>query len=416
MPDRDIAVSVSNLSKSYLISHNTQNYETVAAAIAGTIKNARQRTVTETFWALQDINCDIYQGDVLGIIGRNGAGKSTLLKILSRVTEPTTGRVDLYGRVGSLLEVGTGFHPDLTGRENVFLNGAILGMTRREIVKHFDEIVAFAEVEQFLDTPVKRYSSGMFVRLAFAVAAHLNPEILIVDEVLAVGDAAFQKKCLGKMQDVAQQEGRTVIFVSHSAGSIRNLCSSVIWLKSGRIYRSGPTREVIEAYVEESFDPGTSVAYLKDLPRQSGFGDQVRLSRVVFNDGSALAHGESLSIRVQYEADAAFDEVIFGVGISTAEGLRLMTVQSSAENMFFVCAKGETGEIEVRMDQLWLMPGQYTIDIGVSSGSKALDYLRGCTNIEVLPGRNTPAALYDRPPEGVSPPTTWRLVAPDEAD
>ena len=191
----------------------------------------------EEFWALKDVSFEVKQGEVLGIIGRNGAGKSTLLKILSRITEPTEGRVSLRGRVASLLEVGTGFHPELTGRENIFLNGAILGMTQREIRKKFDEIVAFAEVEKFLDTPVKHYSSGMYVRLAFAVAAHLEPEILVVDEVLAVGDAEFQKKCLGKMDEVSRREGRTVLFVSHNMGVISNLCSLAIWLDAGQVRR-----------------------------------------------------------------------------------------------------------------------------------------------------------------------------------
>ncbi|MDP2138497.1 MAG: ABC transporter ATP-binding protein, partial [Candidatus Didemnitutus sp.] len=214
------AISVTDLSKRYLIDHERRSdtlRDALAHGVSGLWKRLRHgRLEQEEFWALRDINFEVKPGEVLGIIGRNGAGKSTLLKILSRITEPTTGRVTLKGRVASLLEVGTGFHPELSGRENIFLNGAILGMHRAEIRKKFDEIVAFAEVERFLDTPVKRYSSGMYVRLAFAVAAHLEPEILIVDEVLAVGDAQFQKKCLGKMQQVAQTEGRTVLFVSHA--------------------------------------------------------------------------------------------------------------------------------------------------------------------------------------------------------
>ncbi len=206
----------------------------------------RERRTEETLWALRDLNLEIYPGERLGIVGRNGAGKSTLLRILSRITEPTSGRVELYGRVGSLLEVGTGFHPELTGRENIFLNGAILGMRRSEIERKFDEIVAFAEIERFLDTPVKRYSSGMYTRLAFAVAAHLEPEILIVDEVLAVGDAAFQKKCLGKMGEVAR-EGRTVLFVSHNLAAVRSLCSRAIWLDSGHVVGQGETVTVMRS-------------------------------------------------------------------------------------------------------------------------------------------------------------------------
>ena len=215
----------------------------------GSTAGARGAGATEDFWALRDVSFEVAPGEVVGIIGRNGAGKSTLLKILSRITEPTTGRVTLDGRVASLLEVGTGFHPELTGRENIFLNGAILGMTRAEIRRKFDEIVAFAEVERFLDTPVKRYSSGMYVRLAFAVAAHLEPEILVVDEVLAVGDAEFQKKCLGKMHEVSRG-GRTVLFVSHNMAAVQALCSRAIWLERGEVAASGPASAVVAQYLQ----------------------------------------------------------------------------------------------------------------------------------------------------------------------
>jgi lipopolysaccharide transport system ATP-binding protein len=206
-----------------------------------------RRATQETFWALKDVSVDIHEGEVLGLIGRNGAGKTTLLKILSRITRPTTGFAEIHGRVGSLLEVGTGFHPELSGRENTFLSGAILGMSKRDITRKFDEIVAFAELEKFIDTPVKHYSSGMYVRLAFAVAAHLEPEILLVDEVLAVGDINFQKKCLGKMGDVARA-GRTVVLVSHQLNQIRRLCHRVVWVDDGRIRQDGPTHEVVSAY------------------------------------------------------------------------------------------------------------------------------------------------------------------------
>src|SRR2546421_234029 len=205
------------------------------------------RPKDETFWALKDVGLEVREGEVLGIIGRNGAGKTTLLKILSRITRPTTGWAEIYGRVGSLLEVGTGFHPELTGRENTFLSGAILGMSKAEIARKFDEIVAFAELEKFIDTPVKHYSSGMYVRLAFAVAAHLEPEILLVDEVLAVGDINFQKKCLGRMGDVARA-GRTVVLVSHQLNQIRRLCQRVLWIDDGRVRQGGPTHEVVSAY------------------------------------------------------------------------------------------------------------------------------------------------------------------------
>src|SRR5258707_5219817 len=229
-------IKVEGLSKQYRIGVRQESFATLRDAIAGAVRAPLNRlrrnghSANNTIWALKDVGFEVAPGEALGIIGRNGAGKSTLLKLLSRITEPTTGEVELYGRVGSLLEVGTGFHPELTGRENIFLNGAVLGMRRAEIARKFDEIVAFAEVDEFLDTPVKHYSSGMYMRLAFAVAAHLEPEILVIDEVLAVGDAQFQKKCLGKMEDVSKNEGRTVLFVSHNMGAIKSLCTTSIIL------------------------------------------------------------------------------------------------------------------------------------------------------------------------------------------
>ncbi|MBK8021781.1 MAG: ABC transporter ATP-binding protein [Chloroflexi bacterium] len=235
----DIALQVVGLGKSYQIRHEAMGYRTLRDDLVGLLPGRRQGRVSrETFWALRDVSFEVKTGEVLGVIGRNGAGKSTLLKILSRITKPTTGYADIYGRVGSLLEVGTGFHPELTGRENIFLSGTILGMRRAEIQRRFDEIVAFAEVEQFLDTPVKRYSSGMYTRLAFAVAAHLDPEVLIVDEVLAVGDAAFQKKSLGKMGDVAKS-GRTVLFVSHNMAAVEALCTQALLLERGQVRLMG---------------------------------------------------------------------------------------------------------------------------------------------------------------------------------
>ena len=253
-------IKVENLSKSYLLKHQQQEkYVALRDVISQKAKNLVSRSQvspdtsgpkSEIFWALKDINFEVNQGDRIGIIGRNGAGKSTLLKILSRITEPTTGTITIDGRVASLLEVGTGFHPELTGRENIFLNGAILGMSKAEIKTKFDEIVAFAEVEKFLDTPVKRYSSGMYVRLAFAVAAHLEPEILIVDEVLAVGDAQFQKKCLGKMEEVSKGHGRTVLFVSHNISSVAVLCNKGILLSNGEAVCMGDIKQVINVYEE----------------------------------------------------------------------------------------------------------------------------------------------------------------------
>ena len=254
-------IRVENLSKQYAIGGKQEPYATFRESLVNAarlplnvIKRRPKENAGHRFWALKDVSFEVKPGEVVGIIGRNGAGKSTLLKILSRITEPTAGRIELYGRVGSLLEVGTGFHPELTGRENIYLNGAILGMRREEIAKKFDEIVDFAEIEDFLDTPVKRYSSGMYTRLAFAVAANLEPEILIVDEVLAVGDAEFQKKCLGKMKAVSEQEGRTVIFVSHNMSAVQNLCNSAIFLNKGQVAQIGAVAEVINNYLAKNMD------------------------------------------------------------------------------------------------------------------------------------------------------------------
>src|SRR5438105_1081363 len=266
----DIALSAQNLSKSFKIAHQhagLRGYRTLhdelitlPRRLINRLKR-NGRSTSETFWALKDVSFDLKRGEALGIIGSNGAGKSTLLKILNRITEPTSGGVDIYGRVGALLEVGTGFHPELTGRENIFLNGAILGMTRAEIKKKFDEIVAFAEIERFLDTPVKRYSSGMYVRLAFAVAAHLDPEILLIDEVLAVGDAEFQKKCLEKMENVVTTEGRTVVFVSHDMDAICHICSRCILLKDGEIAKIGDAADVVAAYLGGEQDQAPEINF-----------------------------------------------------------------------------------------------------------------------------------------------------------
>ena len=298
-------IVVDNLSKRYLIGHrfsssaekykNSMLRETIQREINNFVRKAVdvvhgrqvvQGDAIEEFWALRNINFEVKQGEVLGIIGRNGAGKSTLLKILSRITEPTEGRVILRGRISSLLEVGTGFHPELTGRENIFLNGAILGMTQREIRQKFDEIVAFAEVEKFIDTPVKRYSSGMYVRLAFAVAAHLEPEILIIDEVLAVGDTEFQKKCLGKMDEVSRSQGRTVLFVSHNMDAVLKLCTRAVFIEAGRVRTIGDVKNVVPAYLQgQSSSP--SVVDLSTQPRLFEYTGKARLVKVTPSDAAS---------------------------------------------------------------------------------------------------------------------------------
>lgn len=290
----DTAIRVDNLSKKYILSHKQEGhsrYKSLRESISNGVSSLSKKllkpsgkkiynSAREEFWALNDVSFEIKQGDRVGIIGSNGAGKSTLLKILSRVTEPTNGRIAIRGRVASLLEVGTGFHPELTGRENIYLNAAILGMSGAEIRRKFDEIVTFAEVEKFLDTPVKRYSSGMYVRLAFAVAAHIEPEILIVDEVLAVGDAKFQKKCLGKMSDVSEKEGRTVLFVSHNIAALKMLCDRAILLKSGCLITEGDTHEVVSSYLKSDKDGSLSLSKTwNDIETAPG-NDKVRLHQI----------------------------------------------------------------------------------------------------------------------------------------
>ena len=301
MSSNDLAVSVRGLSKSYLIAHNSNGPTTLREAIVERVKhpfgvNGQER---ETFWALNDVDFDIRQGESVGIIGRNGAGKSTLLKILSRITYPTRGVVDIYGRVASLLEVGTGFHGELTGRENIALNGSILGMSRREIKNKFDEIVAFAEVENFLDTPVKRYSSGMYVRLAFAVAAHLDPEILIVDEVLAVGDFAFQKKCLGKMQEVSGA-GRTVLFVSHNMATVVQLCNRALLFRKGGLALDGDAESVVQAYITEGQTEQDDILDFADTRRPPNVNGRARIISARLNSEDragpwAISYGTPLS-------------------------------------------------------------------------------------------------------------------------
>lgn len=318
-------ISVENLSKKYIIGHQQQErYSSLQEMLAGGAKKVMNKLAVrpgpetghqshEEFWALKDVNFEIKQGDRVGIIGRNGAGKSTLLKILSRITEPTSGRVKIKGRVASLLEVGTGFHPELTGRENIYLNGAILGMSKAEIKRKFDEIVEFSEVEKFLDTPVKRYSSGMYVRLAFAVAAHLEPEILIVDEVLAVGDAQFQKKCLGKMKD-AGTSGRTVIFVSHNLAAVKTLCSSAIGLDKGKIVRSGPVSGVVEEYL--SRDLRSTSEQVWEIEALAPGNENVRAHKVKVSaqNGDTTALTISTPLQLEFVYSLLLEEALFYVG------------------------------------------------------------------------------------------------------
>jgi ABC-type polysaccharide/polyol phosphate transport system ATPase subunit len=319
------AIEVCGISKRYVIQHESR-HDNLRDTLHHTARRAWRKLrwgtgfESEDFWALRDVSFSVPPGEVVGIIGRNGAGKSTLLKILSRITEPTAGKVSIRGRVASLLEVGTGFHPDLTGRENVFLNGAILGMSRVEIREKFDEIVAFAEVEKFLDTPVKRYSSGMYVRLAFAVAAHLEPEILIVDEVLAVGDAAFQQKCLGKMKQVTKNAGRTVFFVSHNLSAVKQLCTSCIYLSQGQIVQQGDPLLVLDEYAR-AMSSGTGLS--------SG-----RFTTIV---GSRLCHANGLSVAGYNGESGVYIEVIVRTDGNPAMSVECMLTDLAGAALGSLC-------------------------------------------------------------------------------
>ena len=393
--------------------------DTFAEALRDGVRSLSRSNGTERdkaeFWALRDVSFEVGAGDVMGVIGQNGAGKSTLLKLLSRVTEPTLGRIRIRGRVGSLLEVGTGFHPELTGRENIFLNGAILGMSRAEIRSRFDEIVSFSEVEEFLDTPVKRYSSGMYVRLAFAVAANLDPEILIVDEVLAVGDARFQRKCLGKMRDVSRSEGRTVLFVSHSMASIRALCTSAIWLEKGQIRMRGPTLDVIRGYLDSTVDIRPETFALDEIRRAPGQGEAVLIKRLTINDGRPVLHGEPLHIAIDFDIRESAGDVAFGIGFASLDGVRLMSVDSDLRRARDDLGGARSGTIEAHIDQLKLQPGRYAVDLAARAGEHfSLDYLPACIWIDVLPGPQTPAVII-RDSGGVREPADWRLRLDDAA-
>ena len=343
----------------------------------------------ERFWALKDVSFDVRRGEVLGIIGKNGAGKSTLLKILSKVTTPTRGQIRIRGRVASLLEVGTGFHPELTGRENIFLNGAILGMGRAEIRRKFDEIVAFSEVEKFIDTPVKRYSSGMYVRLAFAVAAHLEPEILLIDEVLAVGDVQFQKKCLGKMEEVSH-EGRTILFVSHNMGAIRNLCRRAIWLHGGKIETEGQADQVVTEYLKYSQERAKiSLEQRKD---RKGSGE-ILFENVSLLDSSGkevpvFTSGESaiLVFHFQNREKRELKNVHLAIGIDDQTGQRITLLDSDVTGQNVSVDSKRNHQLEVVVDRLPLVPGRYSFTIYCTVNGTVADWIQNAGSFDVVSG------------------------------
>jgi lipopolysaccharide transport system ATP-binding protein len=395
----DTVIRVENLGKKYIIGHQQQErYTALRDVITNKVKSISsllnpkaksENPAFEEFWALKDVSFDIKQGDRVGIIGRNGAGKSTLLKILSRITEPTTGSIKIKGRVASLLEVGTGFHPELTGRENIFLNGAILGMGKEEIKRKFDEIVAFAEVEKFLDTPVKRYSSGMYVRLAFAVAAHLEPEILIVDEVLAVGDAAFQKKCLGKMEDVSAKEGRTVLFVSHNMAAIQNLCQRVVWLNQGQLIIDNQTQIVINDYLNTA----TNLSSISLADRKDRQGDgKVKFTCVHFENEEGIVHsfysGQKAKIILFFENNTNQNLKNFNIalGIDNQMGERITHLSTEIRGTNLDNVNYDVNYVTIELDKLPFTAGRYSFTIFSTVNGVIADWIQNAGFFEVESG------------------------------
>ncbi len=388
----DIAIRVEHLGKCYHISQRAA-YETFQEAIINAASAPLRRLKqgfnsnngdSQSFWALKDVSFDVESGDVLGIIGRNGSGKSTLLKILSRITVPTEGHAEIHGRAGSLLEVGTGFHPELTGRENIYLSGSILGMKKREIEDKFDEIIKFSEIEKFLDTPVKHYSSGMHVRLAFAVAAHLDPEILLIDEVLAVGDAAFQKKCLGKMGNVAR-EGRTVLFVSHNMPAVQRLCGRAHLLEQGRIVSSGEATEVIDDYYELATDRDNGPVEIRDVPAgairfvdwyvEGGAGDRY-----------SCQTGEQCKIQFKLIARRSVQEANFGIALWSEDGILIWAMRSIDHGAECLRLKEGIYTLQFFMPWLPLKPGGYQILVSANDLKEGvLDSWYARPKLQILP-------------------------------
>ena len=424
----DIAICVDNLGKRYRIGAREKRANTLrerlenlaASPFDYLLRTLRGPSEEEIIWALKDVSFEVKHGEVLGIIGRNGAGKSTLLKILSRITEPTTGQAEVYGRIASLLEVGTGFHPELTGRENIYLNGAILGMTSAEIDSKFDEIVDFSGVEKFIDTPVKRYSSGMFVRLAFSVAAHLEPEILLVDEVLAVGDVEFQQKCLGKMQDVTQQ-GRTVLFVSHNMASIKSLCNRAILLNSGQIVCDGDVEGAVDTYLTGETDMSQTGVIPDDIPR-GGTGEAL-CRRVELLDSadrpiSQLYLGQPFRVALTLEAIKDIQDAVIEVGISTLDGIRITSSFSVDGEQPPATLRRGRYRVCLELNPV-LLPRRYTLDVGVhhvNQGGLTIDFVQRALDFSVLNvARNSADHHLPNNPRGFIRPTgCWYPPEPVE--
>lgn len=415
----DPIITVENLSKSYLIGHQNVQGDGLRHVIEKMVRNPlewlkkrRQKRAVEIeeFWALKDVSFEIRQGDVVGIIGRNGAGKSTLLKILSRITDPTAGRITVNGRVASLLEVGTGFHNELTGRENIFLNGAILGMSKAEIKRKFDEIVAFSEVEKFLDTPVKRYSSGMYVRLAFSVAAHLEPEILIVDEVLAVGDTQFQQKCLEKIRSVSES-GRTVIFVSHNLSTVRNLCKTAVLLDKGRFILKGDPNAVIGRYLAAQATNSGVWKRKSPLPASDGvFFEEITFSAHDDKPAADFDSNQNIQINIQAISTRHFENVQIGFNLINQEGITVFTTcNTDADKKYAAIPKGRH-RFSLQIPAILLPQGRYVLTvISHVPHDRVLDVIDRELNFFVHDVGSHATALKDSRPGVVTPLFPWKM-------
>ena len=412
------AITVEQLGKQYQIG-DREIYETLRDAIMQKFPYPRRqgRKPAVKFWALNNVSFKVGQGEVVGLIGRNGAGKSTLLKILSRITEPTTGRIDLYGRVGSLLEVGTGFHQELTGRENVFLNGAILGMQRAEIAAKFDEIVAFAEVERFIDMPVKRYSSGMYLRLAFSVAAFLESEILLVDEVLAVGDATFQKRCLGKMRDISAG-GRTVIFVSHNMAAIESLCTRCLMISQGNLLADGTPHQVISQYMATDLASQTTCSDLRSHPnRRGGMKPVMQRVTLLSENGepvSSIRMGDSLSVQVEFTCPGYRVRPNLEVSIKNSFGVTVFNASNRVITQYQFKDSMENGSIICNLPQLPLVAGLYSIDLFFGEEYQNHDAIYDAISFEVTPADVFGSGQIPTANEGtIFWPATWNIRTED---
>lgn len=377
-------IEIKSISKKFRIRHEQQPYLSLRDTFSDFFKGTKKES-SEDFWALKDVSFDVHPGDTIGIIGKNGAGKSTLLKILSKITPPTAGRIISRGRIASLLEVGTGFHPELSGKENIFLNGSILGMRRKEIQFKFDEIVDFSGIDRFIDTPLKHFSSGMQLRLAFAVAAFLEPEILVIDEVLAVGDAEFQRKCIGKMESVGKS-GRTILFVSHNLSQVQGLCNKGILLEKGRVTATGNMNKVISDYV--SLGKNNSMVDLAAHPRTGAKNNDFTLEKLIVNNGNDIYERENVELELSFTTRASFNELVIGFAITDSLNIPLIECRSTSSIKNLTITSPGQYTVKACFSPN-LKSGSYTLNVGARYANGFLEHIPSATYFEILPSKNS---------------------------